>query len=315
MVKTIVGLMGSSVSKGSTSVATPSQLSSFLGVCKQYKVHELDTARVYNEGKSEELLGQVPERHDFAISTKAPGFSPGSLSYDKVIDNCNKSVQALQLNRGKVDIYYFHGPDSTTPIEDSCKAIDVLHKEGKFERFGISNLSDEVVTRIYEFCKAQDIILPSVYQGGYNPIHRNVEKTLLPLLKKYKIQFYAWGPLAGGALAKDIDEILNPKEGSRYQAMPYLKNHFLKDGVPDALRKLNAKCKKNDVTLFEATLRFMKHHSALQEDDGVILGASTNEQLEANLKAASGGPLDDSLVKAFEELWLDVKHLAPAYSF
>jgi aflatoxin B1 aldehyde reductase len=317
MAKIIVGLMGSSVSKGSSSVATPSQVSSFLSVCKKHKVHELDTARVYNEGKSEELLGSVPERHEFAIATKAPGFSPGSLSYDNIIDNCNKSVQALKLGDvgSKIDIYYFHGPDNKTPIEDSCKAIDVLYKEGKFSRFGISNLSDEVVTKIYEYCKEQKIILPSVYQGGYNPIHRNVEKTLLPLLKKYNMSFYAWGPLAGGALAKDIDEIMNPKEGSRYQAMPYLKDHFLKDGVPQALQKINTKCKQNNTTLLEASLRWLKHHSALKEQDGIILGASTNEQLEANLKAAEGGPLDESLVNAFEELWDEIKHVAPAYSF
>lgn len=313
MVKIIVGLMGSSVSKGSSSISTPSQVSSYLNVCKSYNVKELDTARVYNEGKSEELLGQVEEKNQFLIATKAPGFSPGSLTYEKIMENCNKSLKALQVD--KVDIFYFHGPDNTTPIEEQCRAIGQLYKEGKFDRFGVSNLSDEVVGKMFEYCKREKIVLPSVYQGGYNPIHRKVEVTLLPLLKKYKMQFYAWGPLAGGALAKDMDEILNPKQGSRYHEMPYLKDHFLKEGVPEALRKINTKCKENGTTLLEASLRWLKHHSALGQGDGIILGASTNEQLEANLKASEGGPLDENLVKAFETLWADIKHQAPAYSF
>lgn len=157
MVKTIVGLMGSSVSKGSSSMVTPSQISSYLKICSKYNVKEIDIARVYNEGKSEELLGQVEERNQFLIATKAPGFSPGSLTYEKIIDNCNKSLKALQVD--KVDIYYFHGPDSTTPIEDQCKAIEKLYKEGKFNQFGISNLSYEVVEKIFylQFIKV-DII-------------------------------------------------------------------------------------------------------------------------------------------------------------
>lgn len=97
--------------------------------------------------------------------------------------------------------------------------------------------------------------------------------------------------------------------------MPYLKDRFLKKGVPEALIKINTKCKENGTTLLEASLRWLKHHSSLGEEDEIILGASTNEQLEANLKASQGGPLDENLVTAFETLWDDIKHQAPDYSF
>ncbi|UZJ53104.1 hypothetical protein CBS101457_002424 [Exobasidium rhododendri] len=312
MVKNVVGLMGSSAAKGSSLLSTPPQLSSFLSICKKYQVKELDTARGYNEGRSEEVLGQLKERSEFKIATKAPAFSPHSLTYDKIIENCNKSLAALQVD--KVDIYYLHGPDSATPLEEQCRAIGQLHKEGKFERFGISNLKDEVVTQVYEICKKQGTVLPSVYQGGYNAIHRKAEVTLFPLLKKYGMQFYCWGPLAGGALGKRIDEVLAPKEGSRYQAMPFFASLFLKEESVRAIKKMTKTCEENQVTLLEASLRWLKHHSPLGEEDGIIIGASTNQQLESNLEACQGGPLNEALVRAFEDMWTEVKDVAPPYA-
>lgn len=83
MPKIVAGLMGSSVQGGSQKLATPEQLRPFLDLLRKHNVKELDTARVYNGGKSEELLGEIPEaQNDFAIETKAPGFSPGSLTYE-----------------------------------------------------------------------------------------------------------------------------------------------------------------------------------------------------------------------------------------
>lgn len=314
MVKTIVGLMGSSAAKGAAALATTSQVASFLGVCKAHQVSELDTARAYNKGRSEELLGELSEevKRGLLISTKAPAFTPGSLTYNEIIDNCNKSLRALQTN--SVDIYYLHGPDSATPLEEQCRAIGQLHSEGKFTRFGISNLNEETVTRICDICTRKGIVLPSVYQGGYNALHRKAEVTLIPLLRKYGIDYYAWGPLAGGALAKDINDLLHPKEGSRYQAMPMFGTMFLKDEMVSALKTITAKCQGKGLTLLEASLRWLKHHSALGSNDGFIVGASSNAQLEASLTGSQAGPLDEELVRAFEDMWEEVKGVAPAYA-
>lgn len=132
--------MGSSVASGSTKIATPQSLQSILSVLQRHGVQELDTARVYNAGKSEEGLGAVPEASQhFKIATKAPGFSPGSLSYQKVIAACDASLSALKQD--KIDLYYFHGPDRQTTLEESCKAINDLHKAGKIVRFGVSNFN------------------------------------------------------------------------------------------------------------------------------------------------------------------------------
>lgn len=108
----IAGLMGSSVATGSAKLSGPQSLSPLLALLKTHNVTSVDTARVYNAGQSEEDLGLAPEfSRDVQIHTKAPGFSPGSLSYEKVIANCEASLKALR--REKIELYYFHGRDET----------------------------------------------------------------------------------------------------------------------------------------------------------------------------------------------------------
>lgn len=269
------------------------------------------TARVYNGGKSEELLGAVEAHKDFCIATKAPAFAKGSLRYDAIVENCRKSLAALKQD--KIELYYIHGPDRSTPLEEQCRAIGQLHKEGKIKRFGVSNLSDDEVQKIYDICKENGYVLPSVYQGGFSPLHQGSKKTLLPLLRKLDMAFYAFSPLAGGLLAKNIDDFAKPAEGTRYHEMPVFGDLFLKDGIISELRKLTATCQEHGITTLEATLRWFKHHSPLQQQDGVIVGASSNTQLEASLAAYEKGSLPEPVQQAFVTLWTNIEHIAPGY--
>lgn len=292
-------------------MATPDQIKTFLSAAQKHNIHELDTARGYNSGKSEELLGQVRAYNDFTISTKAPAFSPGSLSHEKIIENCNKSLKALGQNQ--VDIYYLHGPDRSTPLEEQCAGIDQLYRQGKFKRFGVSNLRDDEVRQIHEICERNGYCLPKVYQGGFSPLHRKAADTLFPLLRKLNMVFYAFSPLAGGLLAKPIDDILKPLKGSRYDAMPMFGDLFLNETIIRELKKLTELCKAQDTSVMEATLRWFKHHSPLQDEDGFILGASRTEQIEASLTACEKGPLPDGIAKEFEDMWVAIKDKAPGY--
>ncbi|PWN20201.1 Aldo/keto reductase [Microstroma glucosiphilum] len=311
MVKVIVGLMGSSVAQSGSTLSTPAGMRELLDVCRRFGVQELDTARVYSSGRSEELIGEVGAQQWFKISTKAPGFSPGSLQHDQVIANCDASLAALRQDQ--VDIFYIHGPDSGTPISEVAQAFIELHRRGSYQRFGVSNVSPTVVEELHTLCAEAGSAVPSVYQGAYSPVHRTMEKELLPRLRKLGVAFYAWGPLAGGLLAKPIDQIMNPEKGSRYEAMrAQLGPLYLRPEVLEPLKVLTAKCQEQSIPLAEATLRWHMHHSALGDNDGIILGASTASQLEAGLKACQGGPLSSQLIDAFETLW---QAIAPSSSF
>ena len=311
MVKISVGMMGSSVAGGSASLSTPAQVTAFLDVVKAHGVKELDTARVYNGGKSEELLGDVSAFKDFKIATKAPAFSPGSLEEQKIIANCEKSLKALKMD--KVDIYYLHGPDSKTPLEEQCRAINSLYKKCHFERWGVSNLMPKQVQEVYNICSKNNYELPKVYQGGYNPLNRSMsDDSLLPLLKELNMEFYAYSPLAGGLLAKPISAIKNPEKGSRFDQMKVFGDMYLTDENVAALEKLQGVCDSEQIPLFEATLRWFMHHSPLGKEDGVILGASSAEQVDKTLSACEKGALPEKVLQAIEELKTTAKIKMPS---
>ncbi|KAK5045900.1 hypothetical protein LTR84_008686 [Exophiala bonariae] len=312
MVKIIVGMMGSSVAKGSSSLSTPIQVTSFLNtVSKHGFVHELDTARVYNGGRSEELLGETDAHKRFAISTKAPAFAAGSLAEQNIIANCRKSLAALKQD--KVDIYYLHGPDRTVALEEQCRAIDGLYREGRFERFGVSNISDAEVQSIHDICVREGYVLPSVYQGGYNPIGRGAEKTLFQLLRKLGMAFYAFSPLAGGLLAKPLAEIRTPAKGSRFDEMKIFGDIYLTKEILGALEMVQSRCDVEGVPLMEATMRWFVHHSPLGKEDGVIIGASTEAQIDASLNACEKGPLSEEMQRKWAELWGVLSKNPPRY--
>jgi aflatoxin B1 aldehyde reductase len=312
MVKTIVGLMGSSVARGSSKMSTPAQLSTILQLVQSHQIHELDTARVYASGQSESLLGECAAlAHRFAISSKAPGFSLGSLLPSKIEANCNASLVALRLH--KMDIYYFHGPDRQTPLEDQCRAMDALHRQGKFARFGVCNLRAQEVESIHQICEKNGYVLPTVYQGGFNPLQRRAEFELLPTLRKLGLCFYAFSPLGGGFFSRSADELRVPPEGGRMVQMKVFKDIYVNETSLELLGNLTGACERHGIKVKEATLRWYMHHGPLGDEDGIILGASSVEQVEENLLACERGPLPDQIVESYEDMWKAYKDKAGPY--
>lgn len=259
MVKIIAGLMGGSVAGGSSSLSSTNQLQDLLNLCLASHVSELDTARVYGNGQSEQLLGSVDSGllSRFSVHTKAPGFFPNSLTSDKIVDSCSASLAALK--RDDVDLYYFHGPDRQTPMEESCRAINLLHREGKIKAFGVSNFRADEVQEILDICTRNKWILPSVYQGGYNPLNRAGETALFPLLRKHGIAFYAYSPLGGGYFSRSKTQLLEPPQGSRMDQMPVFKSIYVNDDSLPLHDLLTIACSKEGISLKQSTLRWVSH--------------------------------------------------------
>lgn len=84
-------------------------------------------------------------------------------SPEHVRKNLNDSLKALATD--KVDMFYLHGPDRTTPYEDTLREVNSLHEQGLFDKFGISNYMAWEVAQICGICDKHGWIKPSVYQG------------------------------------------------------------------------------------------------------------------------------------------------------
>ncbi len=283
---------------------------------------ELDTARMYAHGETEQLLGPILADclEGFFISTKANAFK----GYDESLNPTNLKLQiktsldALRLH--KVDIFYLHAPDIDTPIEETLLAVQEIFEQGLFREFGLSNYASWEVVYIHGYCKLRGWVLPTVYQGMYNAITRDVERELFPALKKLNMRFYCYNPLCGGLLTGKHD-FSNPdgSEGTRFDKkgdnwLRYA-NRYWKKEYFDALQEIGGACTKEDISVADASLRWLVHHSALRETagDAIIIGASTLDHLRANISSCEQGPLPVSVVAAFDAGWTIARPVCEKY--
>lgn len=170
----------------------------------------IDTARIYQQrtpdGDTETTLGEAFDMSPSMLSrismaTKADGSAAPhfSLSRASVIDQCNTSLEKLGIDC--VDLFYLHSPDIKTDINDTLDGIQELHTNGKIKEFGLSNYPAWAVVDIWHRCNKRGMILPTVYQGMYNVITRDMEREIIPVVREFNMRLHIYNPLAGGLLA------------------------------------------------------------------------------------------------------------------
>ena len=306
-----------------------SQSFEIMDYCLNKGLNWFDTALMYNGGKSETIMGNYGAKMGASkmhIATKAyPNFNERGFSFDGLAEQLDLSLSHLQTDC--VDIFYLHQPDRKNPIEETLRACDHLHKQRKFKELGISNYAAWELAEMVYLCKHNNWVLPTVYQGMYNPLTRMVEAELFPCMRRLGVRFYAYNMLAGGLLTgkHKIDD--HPEDEtklgrffgkevwpSNYRKRFWQKEYF--EGIEDIQNALTGCYGEEKVSLIEASTRWMYHHSMLSSEygDGVILGGSSLSQLKNNMKFIDKGPLDANVVSAFDRSWERVKGVCPRYN-
>ena len=266
---------------------------------------ELDTAYVYNEGSCEKFLGEVLPSLDrpFKISTKVNPRITGKLDADAAYMQLNTSLE--RLNLPSVDTVFLHFPDPATPVESVLCAMADMHDQGKFRELGLSNFPAWMVADVWHICKEHGWILPTVYEGVYNPLTRGAEAELNDCLNRYGLRFYAYNPTMGGLLTgkyKSVDEA--PTDG-RFTHRPGYQGKYWKKSNFDALDVIREAIEPHGMSMIEATYRWMAYHSMLSNDrgDAILIGASKLNHLVENLNTVKAGPLPEDVIKAFDQAW------------
>ncbi|KIJ61762.1 hypothetical protein HYDPIDRAFT_42465 [Hydnomerulius pinastri MD-312] len=270
---------------------------------------ELDTARNYGGGTTEEMLSKL-ELPDAVIDTKVYPNYPGAHSPENLRTSFLTSLQTLK--RDQVRVFYLHAPDRSVPFEVTVAEVNKLYEEGKFEIFGLSNFAAWEVAEVVSICKANKWVQPKIYQVMYNAITREMETELLPCCRKYGIRLVVYNPLAGGLFAGKVasaDD--NVPAGTRFDPTTsqgaFYRARYLKEGYFKALELLKGTADKHNLRLTEIALRWCQHHSLLSPSDGIILGASSAAQLEQNCVDCEKGPLPDEVVQVLDEACRIVK--------
>lgn len=168
-------------------------------------INFVDTADVYEEGRSEEIVGRAvaSDRERWVLATKvgnAMGEGPNrrGLSRRWLHLACEASLR--RLGTDWIDLYYLHREDHDTPLEETVAAIGDLIRAGKIRAFGVSNFRSWRVAEICRLCDLLGIDRPVASQPYYNAMNRMPEVEHLPACAHFGLGVVPYSPLARGVL-------------------------------------------------------------------------------------------------------------------
>lgn len=273
-------------------------------------INYIDTADVYGwGGRSEEFIGKALEgkRSRAIIATKfgvgVSQDSPQGMQKEGLgsRDYVMRAVEASlkRLNTDYIDLYQFHMPDPTTPVEETLRALDDLVRAGKVRYIGCSNFSG------WELCEALWISHTAglnsfvSVEPRYNLLDRHIEEELIPCCQAYNVGVIPWYPLAAGLLTGKYRRGEIPPPGTRFSSNPKLYGRFLSDENFDQLEKLEEFASGRGHTLAELAIAWLLSHSWVST---VIAGVTRTGQITANIAAAEWKLSADDMARLDQEM-------------
>jgi aryl-alcohol dehydrogenase-like predicted oxidoreductase len=256
-----------------------------------------DTADSY--GASEQRLGALLQgvRDDVVIATKF-----GSDVRRRGLDNgedwdsrgarryVKRAVEASlrRLRTEWIDLYQLHFPDPRTPIEETLSALDDLVHEGKVRYVGCSNFTGWQVAHAEWTARTRGFEHFVSAQNEYSLLDRSVERDVVPALEEYGMGLLPYFPLASGLLTGKYRRGQEPPAGSRLAGRP----EALSDAAFDVVEALEKYADQREISLLAVAIGGL---AAQPTVCSVIAGATTREQVEANVAAGAWVPSADDL--------------------
>jgi len=270
-----------------------------IDICLESGCNFFDTADVYSNGASEEILGEAIKgrREDVLISTKATfqmGEGPNDLGSSRhhLIKACDASLRRLKTDY--IDVYHMHGFDAVTPVEEALSALDDLVKAGKVRYIGCSNFSGWHLMKSLDISRLYGWSRYVSHQAYYSLIGREYEWELMPLALDQKVATMVWSPLGWGRLTGKIrrNQPL-PKESRLHKTAEYgppVEDEYLYR-VVDALDQV---AKETGKTVPQVALNWLLQRPTIAT---VVIGARNETQLRDNLEAAGWNLSADQVAK------------------
>lgn len=250
-------------------------------------------------GSAEQTLGKLmdddfrPYRDELFIATKAgydmwpgPYGNWGSRKY--LFASLEQSLKRMRLDY--VDLFYSHRYDPNTPLEETLQALVDIVRQGKALYIGISRWPLEALRVAHNYLKAHDVPM-LIYQGRINLLDREpINEGILDYCQRQGIGFISFSPLAQGLLT---DRYLHGvPDDSRMARNHFLKKERLTPELLDYLQRLNTTATERGESLAEMALSWVLHQQGVTS---VLVGASSPEQLQKNLRSVHAQPFDENI--------------------
>ncbi|MDE3720987.1 aldo/keto reductase [Nocardiopsis sp. N85] len=258
-------------------------------------INFFDTANVYSDGTSEEIVGRLlkeyANRDEIVLATKVfgrmrPGPNGGGLSRKAIMTEIDHSLRRLDTDH--VDLYQIHRWDPRTPVEETVEALHDVVKAGKARYVGASSMY------AWQFAKALKVAELNGWtrfvsmQNHYNLLYREEEREMLPLCADEGIAVLPWSPLARGLLTREWGTQTARSRGDVFGGTLYRdEDHRIVDAV-------GAIAKERDVPRARVALAWVAHNPVVTSP---IVGATRPHHLEDAIAALSLELTDDEVAE------------------
>jgi len=271
---------------GETDVAEATRL---VDICMEAGVNFFDTANIYSQGLSEEVLGQAIKhlpRQSVLLSSKATfqfGDGPNNVGSSRAHLTQQIEGSLKRLKTDYIDVYHMHGFDALTPIEETLGTLDQFVRDGKVRYIAASNFSGWHLQKSLGISERYGWSRYVAHQVYYSLVGREYEWELMPQAYAEGLGALVWSPLGWGRLTGKIRRGQPLPEVSRLHKTadlgPQVADEYLHK-VVDALDKVAASTSK---TVPQVALNWLLRKSTVSS---VIIGARNEQQLRDNLAAA-----------------------------
>jgi len=263
--------------------------------CLEAGVNLIDTADMYSDGLSEEIVGEVirGRRDRILVATKVrmamgDGANDAGLSRQHLIEGCEASLRRLGIDH--IDLYQVHEWDGQTPVEETLEALDLLVRSGKVRYVGCSNFSGWQLAKSIGIAERRGLPRYASQQIHYSLQARDAEYELVPAGLDLGVGIMVWSPLAGGLLSGKYRRGQDPPAGSRHLTdwgEPPVRDTDQLYDIVDALVEIG---EDRGVSAAQVALAWLLGRPGVAT---IVVGARTGEQLADNLAAADLTLTDD----------------------
>ena len=261
----------------------------FIDMCIDAGVNLIDTADIYSNGASEEIIGAAlggKRKAGVLLATKArfamgDGPNDRGLSRHYLVRACEASLR--RLNTDVIDLYQVHEWDGITPLEETLEALDLLMRQGKIRYVGCSNYSGWHVMKALNISESNRLPRFVSQQIHYTLEAREAEYELVPIALDQGLGILVWSPLAGGLLSGKHRRDVTP-EGTRHLAgwtEPPIRDPNRLWNIVDVLVEVAT---EHNVSAAQVALAWLLGRPAVTS---VVIGGRNEKQLQDNLGAAT----------------------------
>jgi aryl-alcohol dehydrogenase-like predicted oxidoreductase len=265
-------------------------------------INFFDTANIYSEGRSEQVLGRAlaaRPRDSYVLATKLRGTAPDGgqgLSREQVLHQIDRSLERLGVEF--VDLYQCHWWDPDIPLAETLEAMTEMVEAGKSRYVGCSNWTGEQIRQAVDLARERGYVKIVSSQPEFSLLHREPEAEVMPVSAANGISQVVYSPLAQGVLSGKYAPGTAAGDGTRAAARAEWME-FLEDDVLERVQRLRPIADGLGLTTAQLALAWVLREPNVAS---AIVGASRPEQLLDNA-AASGVELNESTLEAIQEVF------------